>query len=35
VIELEVQGLGVLRNRIGQPEPHGWEPEPRKSRSSN
>ena len=35
VVELEVQGLGVLRNSIGQPEPRGWEPEPRKSRSSN
>ncbi len=35
VIELEVQGIGVLRNRIGQPEPRGWEPEPRKSRISN
>ena len=31
VVELEVQGIGVLRNRIGQPEPRGWEPEPRKS----
>jgi 2-keto-4-pentenoate hydratase/2-oxohepta-3-ene-1,7-dioic acid hydratase in catechol pathway len=31
VVELEVQGIGVLRNRLGQPEPHGWEPEPRKS----
>ncbi|GAC1693152.1 MAG: fumarylacetoacetate hydrolase family protein [Ktedonobacteraceae bacterium] len=30
VVELEVQGIGVLRNRIGQPEPQGWEPEPRK-----
>ncbi len=35
VIELEVQGIGVLRNRIGQPEPRGWEPEPRKSSISN
>jgi 2-keto-4-pentenoate hydratase/2-oxohepta-3-ene-1,7-dioic acid hydratase in catechol pathway len=35
VIELEVQGIGVLRNRIGQPEPRGWEPEPRKGRISN
>lgn len=30
VVELEVQGLGILRNRLGQPEPRGWEPEPRK-----
>lgn len=29
VVELEVQGIGVLRNRVGQPEPRGWEPEPR------
>ena len=29
LVELEVQGIGVLRNRIGQPAPHGWEPEPR------
>ncbi len=29
VIELEVSGIGVLRNRIGQPEAHGWSPEPR------
>ncbi len=32
VVELEVQGIGILRNRISQPEPRGWEPEPRKSR---
>jgi 2-keto-4-pentenoate hydratase/2-oxohepta-3-ene-1,7-dioic acid hydratase in catechol pathway len=29
VVELEVQGIGLLRNRIGEPEPEGWEPEPR------
>jgi 2-keto-4-pentenoate hydratase/2-oxohepta-3-ene-1,7-dioic acid hydratase in catechol pathway len=29
VVELEVQDIGTLRNRIGQPEPHVWEPEPR------
>lgn len=29
VVELEVQGIGILRNRIGQPEPRVWEPEPR------
>ncbi len=29
IVELEVEGIGVLRNHIGQPEPHGWEPEPR------
>jgi 2-keto-4-pentenoate hydratase/2-oxohepta-3-ene-1,7-dioic acid hydratase in catechol pathway len=31
VVELEVQGIGVLCNRIGQPKPRGWEPEPRTS----
>ncbi|GER84171.1 hypothetical protein KTAU_28070 [Thermogemmatispora aurantia] len=31
VVELEISGLGVLRNRIGQPEPPGWLPEPRRS----
>ncbi len=30
IVELEVSGIGVLRNRLGQPEPQGWEPEPRK-----
>lgn len=30
VVELEVQGIGVLCNRIGQREPRGWEPVPRK-----
>jgi len=30
VVELQVQGIGVLRNRLGQPEPRGWEPEPRR-----
>jgi 2-keto-4-pentenoate hydratase/2-oxohepta-3-ene-1,7-dioic acid hydratase in catechol pathway len=34
VVELEVEGIGVLRNRIGQPEPHGWEPEPRQRQMS-
>jgi 2-keto-4-pentenoate hydratase/2-oxohepta-3-ene-1,7-dioic acid hydratase in catechol pathway len=33
VLELEVQGIGVLRNRVGQPEPPGWEPKPRASSS--
>jgi 2-keto-4-pentenoate hydratase/2-oxohepta-3-ene-1,7-dioic acid hydratase in catechol pathway len=28
-VELEIQGIGILRNRIGMPEPRGWEPEPR------
>jgi 2-keto-4-pentenoate hydratase/2-oxohepta-3-ene-1,7-dioic acid hydratase in catechol pathway len=31
VVELEVDGIGVLRNRIGQPQPRGWEPQPRAS----
>ncbi len=29
VVELEIEGIGILRNWIGTPEPHGWEPEPR------
>lgn len=31
LVELEVPGIGILRNRLGQPEPRGWEPEPRAS----
>lgn len=31
VIELEVEGIGILRNRIGQPQPRRWEPQPRAS----
>ena len=27
VIELEVSGIGILRNRLGQPETGGWMPE--------
>jgi 2-keto-4-pentenoate hydratase/2-oxohepta-3-ene-1,7-dioic acid hydratase in catechol pathway len=30
VVELEIEGIGILRNRIGSPEPRGWEPEPRR-----
>jgi 2-keto-4-pentenoate hydratase/2-oxohepta-3-ene-1,7-dioic acid hydratase in catechol pathway len=33
VVELEIEGIGILRNRIGSPEQRGWEPEPRKSPS--
>ncbi|HZU16312.1 MAG TPA: fumarylacetoacetate hydrolase family protein [Candidatus Dormibacteraeota bacterium] len=29
VVELEVTGIGVLRNRLGEPEPRTWEPAPR------
>jgi 2-keto-4-pentenoate hydratase/2-oxohepta-3-ene-1,7-dioic acid hydratase in catechol pathway len=29
VVELEIEGLGVLRNRLGTPPPSGWRPEPR------
>lgn len=29
VVELEVSGIGLLRNRIGQPEPRTWTPERR------
>jgi 2-keto-4-pentenoate hydratase/2-oxohepta-3-ene-1,7-dioic acid hydratase in catechol pathway len=28
-VELEVAGIGVLRNRLSQPEPPGWRPTPR------
>lgn len=31
VVELEVEGIGTLRNRLGQPEARGWEPELRQS----
>jgi 2-keto-4-pentenoate hydratase/2-oxohepta-3-ene-1,7-dioic acid hydratase in catechol pathway len=31
VVELEVSGVGVLRNRLGQPEPVAWKPAPRRS----
>ena len=31
VVELEIGGIGVLRNRIGQPEPRRWTPAPRES----
>jgi 2-keto-4-pentenoate hydratase/2-oxohepta-3-ene-1,7-dioic acid hydratase in catechol pathway len=30
VVELEVSGVGVLRNRLGHPEPVAWKPEPRR-----
>src|SRR5215472_13326201 len=29
VVELEVDGIGVLRNRVGAPAPAGWMPEHR------
>jgi 2-keto-4-pentenoate hydratase/2-oxohepta-3-ene-1,7-dioic acid hydratase in catechol pathway len=29
VVELEVAGIGVLRNRLGQPQPVRWRPSPR------
>jgi 2-keto-4-pentenoate hydratase/2-oxohepta-3-ene-1,7-dioic acid hydratase in catechol pathway len=29
VVELEVGGIGVLRNRLGAPEPLRWAPAPR------
>ncbi len=31
IVELEVQGIGTLRNCLGKPEEPGWEPEPRKN----
>jgi 2-keto-4-pentenoate hydratase/2-oxohepta-3-ene-1,7-dioic acid hydratase in catechol pathway len=30
VVELEVSGVGLLRNRLGEPEPLRWSPSPRK-----
>ena len=30
VVELEISGVGVLRNRIGRPEPRTWSPEKRR-----
>jgi 2-keto-4-pentenoate hydratase/2-oxohepta-3-ene-1,7-dioic acid hydratase in catechol pathway len=33
VIEMEVEGIGILRNRIGRPEPATWRPAPRKNAS--
>ncbi|MFK0113333.1 fumarylacetoacetate hydrolase family protein [Streptomyces sp. NPDC091217] len=32
-VELEIEGLGVLRNRLGAPAEGGWLPEPRKPRA--
>lgn len=29
VAELEVSGIGVLRDTVGAPEPRRWQPEPR------
>ena len=29
VVELEVEGIGVLRNKVGQPAPLGWVPQKR------
>jgi 2-keto-4-pentenoate hydratase/2-oxohepta-3-ene-1,7-dioic acid hydratase in catechol pathway len=29
VVELEIEGIGLLRNRIGSPEQGGWKPEPK------
>jgi 2-keto-4-pentenoate hydratase/2-oxohepta-3-ene-1,7-dioic acid hydratase in catechol pathway len=34
VVELEIEGLGVLRNRLGTPPPSGWRPEPRERASA-
>jgi 2-keto-4-pentenoate hydratase/2-oxohepta-3-ene-1,7-dioic acid hydratase in catechol pathway len=30
VVELEIEGIGVLRNRVGAPAPTGWMPQRRK-----
>ena len=32
VIELEVSGIGILRNKLGQPETGGWLPEKKVAR---
>jgi 2-keto-4-pentenoate hydratase/2-oxohepta-3-ene-1,7-dioic acid hydratase in catechol pathway len=29
VVELEIEGIGVLRNKVGTPAPAGWTPQPR------
>jgi 2-keto-4-pentenoate hydratase/2-oxohepta-3-ene-1,7-dioic acid hydratase in catechol pathway len=29
VVELEIEGLGVLRNKLGTPSADGWRPRPR------
>ncbi len=34
VVELEVEGIGVLRNTLGIPAPTGWTPHPRKATMS-
>jgi 2-keto-4-pentenoate hydratase/2-oxohepta-3-ene-1,7-dioic acid hydratase in catechol pathway len=34
VVELEIESLGVLRNRIGTPAPAGWEPARRERREA-
>jgi 2-keto-4-pentenoate hydratase/2-oxohepta-3-ene-1,7-dioic acid hydratase in catechol pathway len=34
VVELEIEGLGVLRNRLGTPPPSGWRPQPRERAAS-
>jgi 2-keto-4-pentenoate hydratase/2-oxohepta-3-ene-1,7-dioic acid hydratase in catechol pathway len=34
VVELEVEGIGVLRNRLGEPSPAGWTPEPKLPRAT-
>ncbi len=33
VVELEIEGIGVLRNRIGRDPDSGWRPEPRTPRA--
>jgi 2-keto-4-pentenoate hydratase/2-oxohepta-3-ene-1,7-dioic acid hydratase in catechol pathway len=35
VVELEVSGIGVLRNCIGQPEPRVWTPQPRPAQNND
>ena len=33
VVELEIEGIGTLRNRLGTPPESGWLPEPRRRRA--
>jgi 2-keto-4-pentenoate hydratase/2-oxohepta-3-ene-1,7-dioic acid hydratase in catechol pathway len=34
VVEMEIDGVGVLRNTLGQPEQAGWNPVPRTRKDS-
>jgi 2-keto-4-pentenoate hydratase/2-oxohepta-3-ene-1,7-dioic acid hydratase in catechol pathway len=34
-VELEVSGIGVLRNRLGEPEAPAWRPTPRRPQATD